>query len=159
MRENSDTQAAAASSELQILNSWNVCYHNTDATSIIRYWHQETMRSILEKQIGLRRLSKDTFAAGWHNDWTIGPSELLTIPSCSVLLDPSAFSQLTVIVHGMRFLFTRATAKALHDGRMDVDLTVCNEDMDVVCLARQLLLLLGMHRKFGGEAKQPGPKL
>lgn len=60
---------------------------------------------------------------------------------------------------GMRFTFTRATAKTLLDGRMDVDLTICNEDMDVVCLARQLMLALGMHRKFGGEAKQPEPKL
>ena len=52
----------------------------------------------------------------------------------------------------LRFTFTRATAKTLLDGRMDVDLTICNEDMDVICLARQLILALGVHRKFGGEA-------
>lgn len=60
---------------------------------------------------------------------------------------------------GLRFTFTRATAKSLLDGRMDVDLTICNEDMEVVCLARQLILALGMHKKFGGAAKQPGPKI
>lgn len=60
---------------------------------------------------------------------------------------------------GLRFTFTRATAKKLLDGRMDVDLTICNEDMEVVCLARQLILVLGVHRKFGGEAKTPESKL
>lgn len=60
---------------------------------------------------------------------------------------------------GLRFTFTRATAKTLLDGRMDAHLTICNEDMEVVCLARQLILALGMHRKFGGKAKQPESKL
>ncbi|KAH8774485.1 thioesterase family protein [Diaporthe sp. PMI_573] len=60
---------------------------------------------------------------------------------------------------GLRFTFTRATAKTLLDGRMDVDLTICNEDMDAICLARQLILALGVHRKFGGEPKQPESKL
>ncbi|KAG6363953.1 hypothetical protein INS49_009056 [Diaporthe citri] len=32
--------------------------------------------SILEKQIGLRQLTSDTFAAGWHPDWGIGPTLL-----------------------------------------------------------------------------------
>lgn len=41
---------------------------------------------------------------------------------------------------------------------MDVDLTICNEDMEVVCLARQLVLALEVHRKFGGAAKQPESK-
>lgn len=60
---------------------------------------------------------------------------------------------------GLRFTFTRATAKTLLDGRMDVDLTICNEDMEVVCLARQMILVLGIHKKFGGEAKEPESKL
>ena len=62
-------------------------------------------------------------------------------------------------MEGLRFTFTRATAKTLLDGRMDVDRTICNEEMDVVCLARQLVLVLGAKRKFGGEAKQPDSKL
>lgn len=60
---------------------------------------------------------------------------------------------------GLRFTFTRATAKTLLDGRMDVDLTICNEDMEVVCLARQLILALGVQRKFGGEKMEPDSKL
>ncbi|KAG6363954.1 hypothetical protein INS49_009057 [Diaporthe citri] len=61
-------------------------------------------------------------------------------------------------MEGLRFTFTRATAKTLLDGRMDVDLTICNEDVEVVCLARQLVLALGVHRKYG-EAKRPESKL
>lgn len=61
--------------------------------------------------------------------------------------------------NGLRFTFTRATAKTLLDGRMDVDLTICNEDMEVVCLARQLILALGVQRKFGGERTGQGSKL
>lgn len=56
------------------------------------------MSSILEKLIGLRQLSIDTFAASWHSDWTIGPSESFTIPSRIVLLDPSACPKLIVTV-------------------------------------------------------------
>lgn len=36
-------------------------------------------RSILEKQIGLRQLTSDTFTAGWHPDWAIGPSKSSTL--------------------------------------------------------------------------------
>lgn len=32
--------------------------------------------SILEEQIGLQQLARDTFTARWHKDWTVGPSEL-----------------------------------------------------------------------------------
>lgn len=60
---------------------------------------------------------------------------------------------------GLRFTFTRATAKTLLDGRMDVDLTICNEDMEVVCLARQLILALGVQRKFGGEKRESDSRL
>lgn len=60
--------------------------------------------------------------------------------------------------NGLRFTFTRATAKTLLDGRMDVDLTICNEDMDVVCLARQIVLVLGMQSKFGVQERESGSK-
>lgn len=39
-----------------------------------RVTHKMT-NSILEKQIGLRQLASDTFAAHWHEDWAVGPSE------------------------------------------------------------------------------------
>lgn len=60
---------------------------------------------------------------------------------------------------GLRFTFTRAVAKMLLDGRMDVDLTMCNEDMEVICLARQLILALGVERKFGVEKKESSSRL
>ncbi|KAI0015457.1 thioesterase family protein [Xylariomycetidae sp. FL0641] len=49
---------------------------------------------------------------------------------------------------GLRFIFTRTAAKMLHGGRMDVDITMCNEDMELVCLARQLIVVLEAGRKF-----------
>lgn len=60
---------------------------------------------------------------------------------------------------GLRFTFTRAVAKTLLGGRMDVDLTICNEYMEVVGLARQLILALGVDRKFGVEQKEPNSRL
>lgn len=60
---------------------------------------------------------------------------------------------------GLRFAFTRAISKTLLGGRTDVDLTMCNEDMEVVCLARQLILALGADRKFGVEKKDPNSRL
>ncbi|KAI0413420.1 thioesterase family protein [Xylaria grammica] len=52
------------------------------------------------------------------------------------------------IPKGTRFLFTRVTTKMLHEGRMDVDITMCNETMDLLCSARQLILVLDAERKF-----------
>lgn len=60
---------------------------------------------------------------------------------------------------GLRFTFTRATAKTLLDGRMDVNLTICNEDMEMVCLARQVILALRAERKFSGEKTERGSKI
>lgn len=61
---------------------------------------------------------------------------------------------------GLRFTFTRATSQTLLDGRMDLELTICNEDMEVVCLVRQLILALEAQRKFSHEEKkEPGSKL
>lgn len=56
---------------------------------------------------------------------------------------------------GLPFIFCRTTTKMLQDGRMDLDVTICNEDMELLCTSRQLMLVLEAHRKFrGGSAKQ-----
>lgn len=60
---------------------------------------------------------------------------------------------------GLRFTFTRATTKTLIDGRMDMDLTICNEDMEVVCLVRQFFLVLPSARKFSGGKTEPASKI
>lgn len=50
--------------------------------------------------------------------------------------------------NGLRFIFSRAATRLLSDGRMDMDVTICNEDMELICIARQLILVLDAQRKF-----------
>lgn len=49
---------------------------------------------------------------------------------------------------GLRFIFTRTATKMLQDGRMDIDVTICDEDMALLCSSRQLILVLEAQRKF-----------
>jgi len=54
---------------------------------------------------------------------------------------------------GLRFVFTRTAANLLQGGRMSVDVTFCNEQMELLCTAHQLILVLESERKFrGGKA-------
>ncbi|KAI0505279.1 thioesterase-like superfamily-domain-containing protein [Xylaria bambusicola] len=53
-----------------------------------------------------------------------------------------------------RFIFTRTAANSLQDGRMNVDVTICNENMELLCTSHQLILVLEAERKFrGGRGK------
>ncbi|KAI1277182.1 thioesterase-like superfamily-domain-containing protein [Xylaria sp. FL0933] len=55
---------------------------------------------------------------------------------------------------GPRFVFTRTAANFLQGGRMNVDVTICDENMELVCTAHQLILVLETERKFrGGQEK------
>jgi hypothetical protein len=56
---------------------------------------------------------------------------------------------------GLEWLFTRTATKVLRDGRMDIDITMCNQKMELVCQARQLVLVLEAHRKFRGGKEEP----
>lgn len=49
---------------------------------------------------------------------------------------------------GLRWIFARTATKMLHGGRMDVDVTICNEEMELLCTAHQLVLVLEAQRKF-----------
>lgn len=49
---------------------------------------------------------------------------------------------------GYRFVFVRTATKMLQDGRMDVDVTICDEDMGLICHSRHLVLVLEAQRKF-----------
>ncbi|KAI0469954.1 thioesterase family protein [Xylariaceae sp. FL0804] len=53
---------------------------------------------------------------------------------------------------GLRWIFTRTSTRMLQQGRMDLDITMCNEDMELVCTARQLVLVLEAQRKFGRKS-------
>ncbi|KAI1176544.1 thioesterase family protein [Nemania sp. FL0916] len=47
-----------------------------------------------------------------------------------------------------RFLFNRVVTKMLREGRMDLEMTMCDESMGILCSARQLILVLDAERKF-----------
>ncbi|PGH29674.1 hypothetical protein GX50_07559 [[Emmonsia] crescens] len=49
---------------------------------------------------------------------------------------------------GQRWVFTRAATKMLQGGRMDLEITLCNEDMEPLATAHQLVLVLDARRKF-----------
>lgn len=52
---------------------------------------------------------------------------------------------------GVQWTFTRAATRMLEAGRMDLDITICNEKMEYLCLARQVVLALDVSRKLGGD--------
>lgn len=54
---------------------------------------------------------------------------------------------------GQKWMFTRTTTKMMEKGRTDVHLTMLNEDMELVAMARQVILVLEAQRKFRDEKK------
>ncbi|KAK7755614.1 hypothetical protein SLS62_002223 [Diatrype stigma] len=55
---------------------------------------------------------------------------------------------------GVQWTFTRAESRMLEGGRLDLDVTICDQNMDLLCMARQTILVLDARRKFkGGKAK------
>ncbi|OTB11660.1 hypothetical protein K445DRAFT_26380 [Daldinia sp. EC12] len=55
---------------------------------------------------------------------------------------------------GVKWTFTRAATRMLEGGRMDLDVTICDERMEILCLARQVILALDAKKKFRvGKAK------
>lgn len=55
---------------------------------------------------------------------------------------------------GQSWLFTRAATKMLQGGRMDLNVTMCNEDMELLAIAHQLVLVLDAQRKFRGSKEK-----
>ncbi|KAG8165857.1 hypothetical protein KVR01_004409 [Diaporthe batatas] len=60
---------------------------------------------------------------------------------------------------GLRFVLVRTEAKMLSGGRMDIHMTICNEDMELICLARQVILVLEAGRKFQAGTRTSDTKL
>ncbi|KAL0571006.1 hypothetical protein V5O48_010953 [Marasmius crinis-equi] len=56
---------------------------------------------------------------------------------------------------GLQWIFQRAATRMLRDGRMDLDVTICDERMELLCLSRQVVLVLDAQRKFGGGKAKP----
>ncbi|KAK7973334.1 hypothetical protein PG988_007468 [Apiospora saccharicola] len=51
---------------------------------------------------------------------------------------------------GLRWVFTRVATKRARGGRMDLDVSICDEDMELVVTAQQLVLVVEAKRKFRG---------
>lgn len=51
----------------------------------------------------------------------------------------------------MTWTFTRVTTRMLEGGRMDLDLTICDEQLVPICLVRQLMLVIDAKRRFKGD--------
>jgi hypothetical protein len=49
---------------------------------------------------------------------------------------------------GLRWVFTRIETRMMEAGRMDVGVTLCDEKMDLVCVAHQTILVLEARRKM-----------
>ncbi|KPM46155.1 hypothetical protein AK830_g252 [Neonectria ditissima] len=49
---------------------------------------------------------------------------------------------------GLQWAFTRATTKKMDGGRMDLDITICDEQMELICNARQVILVLDAKKRF-----------
>ncbi|KAF2791119.1 thioesterase family protein [Melanomma pulvis-pyrius CBS 109.77] len=59
----------------------------------------------------------------------------------------------------MRWTFTRVKTSMLDGGRMDLDLTICDEDLVPICLARQVMLVIDARRRFKEDDKGEASKL
>lgn len=62
-------------------------------------------------------------------------------------------------VKEMMWTFTRVTTRMLDGGRMDLDLTICDENLVPLCLARQVMLVVDAKRRFKKDAKTEESKL
>jgi hypothetical protein len=58
-------------------------------------------------------------------------------------------------VDELRFTFTRVVTKMLDGGRMDLDVTICNEKMELLCISPQVVLVLEAQREFRNAMQKP----
>ncbi len=45
----------------------------------------------------------------------------------------------------------------LEGGRLDLDVTICDQNMDLLCMARQTIIVLDARRKFKDRKENDGP--
>jgi hypothetical protein len=55
---------------------------------------------------------------------------------------------------GLRWIFSRIVAKKLYGRRMDMDITICDEQMDLVCSSKQVVLVLDAKKRYNHIAKK-----
>jgi ABC-type branched-subunit amino acid transport system ATPase component len=51
-------------------------------------------------------------------------------------------------------MFVRAVTRMMQNGRMDLDVTLCDHNMDILCLSRQTIVVLEAERKFAQGKKE-----
>lgn len=55
---------------------------------------------------------------------------------------------------GLGWVFTRVATRGAQGGRMDSDVSICDEDMGLLVTVQQLVLVVEVQRKLrGGEAE------
>ncbi|KAK8074208.1 hypothetical protein PG994_005107 [Apiospora phragmitis] len=60
---------------------------------------------------------------------------------------------------GLRWVFTRVATKRARGGRMDLDISICDENMELLVTAQQLVLVVEVQRKFRGGGSEPKTNL
>jgi hypothetical protein len=55
---------------------------------------------------------------------------------------------------GQEWMFVRAVTRMMQNGRMDLDVTLCDHNMDILCLSRQTIVVLEAERKFAQGKKE-----
>lgn len=86
------------------------------------------------------------------------PGQVAVIPNSTAQAMQAPFFNITATLdteykrrlpkEGIKWIFTRTATKMLKDGRMDADVTICNEDMELICYAQQTILVLPVERRF-----------
>ncbi|KEY63931.1 hypothetical protein S7711_10275 [Stachybotrys chartarum IBT 7711] len=56
---------------------------------------------------------------------------------------------------GLDWMFTRTSTKMLQGERMDVEVTICNKEMELICTSHQLILVVEAQRKFPNGKPEP----
>jgi hypothetical protein len=55
---------------------------------------------------------------------------------------------------GQEWTFTRTATRMMQDGKFDLDVTLCDHNMDILCLSRQTIMALDGKRKFSTGKKE-----
>ncbi|CAH0043519.1 unnamed protein product [Clonostachys solani] len=82
-------------------------------------------------------------------------AEAMKAPSFSQTVTLNLGFRRRVPAEGLRWVFTRTQTKMMEGGRMGVDITLCDENMNLVCEAHQLILALDAQRKFRSRKSKP----
>lgn len=56
---------------------------------------------------------------------------------------------------GLRWIFSRAESRMLQGGRLDLDVTLCDQNLNLLCIARQSILALDAKRKLRDNKAKP----